>query len=152
MVRAGGEVDEDTLATRIQAAEQLVFLVQGNCLRGVAALKNPHSNYRRSVSQKTGCALNYSEFPYELGYIFIMPSARGGHLSRPLVQAALSHAGSAGVWATSRIDHYNMHKTLIHCAFTRSGQIYESPRDKQKIQLFTRAPALLSSQLAKRHP
>src|SRR5438445_743298 len=78
--RTGGEVGEAVLEDRVRNAKCLVFLFQGPCLRGIAALKNPLASYRRSVSSKTGVKLEASEFPYELGYVFVLPSTRGAHL------------------------------------------------------------------------
>lgn len=82
MARAGGEVGESSLATRVRAAECLVFLFEGECLRAIAALKKPLVSYRNSVSEKTGVVLEPAAFPYELGYVFVLPSARGRHLSQ----------------------------------------------------------------------
>ena len=71
--------------------------------------------------------------------MFIIPSARGRRLSRDLTQAALSAAGNAGVFATSRTDNLGMHATLGRFGFAQSGSSYMSTRGNYQLQLFVRS-------------
>jgi len=146
MARAGGEVDGAVLEDRIRNAKHLIFLFQGSCLVGITALKNPLVSYRRSVSAKAGVKLDTSEFPYELGYVFVLPSARDARLSRPLVEAALKASNGAGVFATSRNDNVAMHRTLVRFGFAAVGHSYRSDRGNHELQLFIRAVAQQGNQ------
>src|SRR5882762_2464192 len=105
LVIVGGEVTRSGLEDRIRSAPRLVFLYLGHKLTGIAALKRPDAGYRYNVSSKSGVPVALSAFPYELGYMFVVPSARGRGLSLDLARSALSGAGNGGVFATSRIDN-----------------------------------------------
>ncbi len=137
-VLAGGEVSPTGLERRIRSATSLVFLTIGCCLCGVAALKRPEPGYRRHVSSSSGILLSESEFPYELGWVFVLPSARGRRFSVNLTRAALSSAGTEGVFATSRTDNVKMHATLTEFHFVSAGRPYASRRGDHKLQLFLR--------------
>src|SRR5687768_5046062 len=100
-VLAGGEVTSDGLKDRVMGAPSIAYLRTKGCLLGVAGLKSPESGYRKSVAAKSHTRLTEEEFPYELGWVFILPSARGRKLSLPLCQPLIAAAKSAGVFATS---------------------------------------------------
>lgn len=77
LVLAGGEVTSAGLERRVRSSASLVFLTVGGCLSGVAALKRPDTLYRTRVSSNSGIKLTDDQVPFELGWVFIMPSARG---------------------------------------------------------------------------
>ena len=138
LVLAGGKVTPEGLETRIRSAASLVFLTIGCCLSGVAALKRPEARYRSRISFNSGIALPERDFPYELGWVFIMPSARGRRFSVDLTREALSAAGTEGVFATSRTDNASMHATLAKFRFLSCGHPWASRRGDYHLQLFLR--------------
>lgn len=138
LVLAGGEVTAAGLGKRIHSAYKLTFLVVHNCLCGVAALKRPLETHRRKVSNNSGVPLAGQEFPYELGWVFLTPSARGKGLSLGLTGEALSNAGNSGIFATSRADNTPMHKTLEKVGFSVRGKTWQSGRGKHQVKLFVR--------------
>ena len=140
LVTAGGEVTVGGLEQRVMAAGHLVFLLVGGQVAGVAALKNPNLNYRRYVASASGVALPVASFPYELGWVFVAPIARGNGHAQPLSQAALAFAGGCGVFATSRTDNAPMHRTLAKLGFMQAGEAYVSQHGEHHLQLFTRMP------------
>src|SRR5712692_4061160 len=129
------------LENRIRSAVRLIFLSVCCCLCGVAALKRPERRYRKDVSSKSGIPLPEAEYPFELGWVFVMPSARGRRFSLDLTQAALSAAGTAGVFATSRTDNIPMHAVLTKFGFVPAGHPYPSTRGSHQLQLFVRRSA-----------
>lgn len=141
LVLAGGEVVSKDLESRIRSAASLVFLTVGCCLCGVAALKRPELSYRKRISLSADVPLSQNEFPYELGWVFILPSARGRKFSIDLTRAALSAAGTQGVFATSRTDNHGMHATLSRFQFVLAGKPYSSGRGNHQLQLFLRRAA-----------
>lgn len=143
MVRAGGEVGDTVLEQNIRSAKRLVFLRQGGCLRGIAALKNPLLSYREKIEEKTSIELKASQFPFELGYVFVLPSARRQGLSMELTDAALLASEGKGVFATSRTDNDGMHVTLGKFSFVKAGPTYKSRDGTHNIQLFLRPAAQL---------
>jgi hypothetical protein len=76
-VLAGGEVTPRGLERRIRSPVRLIFLSEQDCLPGVAALKRSNQAYRKRVSSKSGFPLPETKYPSDLGWVFVMPSARG---------------------------------------------------------------------------
>ena len=83
-VLAGGKVSPNGLRTRVIDAKCIAFARNGECLVGVAGLKRPSSSYRKRVTVGSKFALSQNNFPLELGWVFILPSARNMRLSFPL--------------------------------------------------------------------
>jgi hypothetical protein len=138
LVLAGGEVIQEGLEGRIRSAVRLVFLSVGCCLRGIAALKRPLQSYRNGVAAESGVPLSEKDYPFELGWVFLMPSARGRKFSLDLTLAALTAADGCGAFATSRTDNIGMHATLARCGFLTAGKPYASGRGNHQLQLFVR--------------
>jgi predicted GNAT family N-acyltransferase len=65
------------------------LLYEDDDLVGVAALKVLQESYRTTLSTKSGVSVSKAAFPYELGYIFVAPEARGNRYSERLVASAL---------------------------------------------------------------
>ncbi|MCH7914906.1 MAG: GNAT family N-acetyltransferase [Deltaproteobacteria bacterium] len=137
LVGQGEEVEPGGLAGRVRKAAALVFLHVDNQLAGVAALKNPNDGYRSSVFRKAATETPANEFPFEVGWVFILQRYRGKRLSRKLVEAALSRSEARPVFATSRADNKAMHRTLSACGFSREGTAYASDMSNQLLELFT---------------
>jgi len=143
LVLAGGEVAAELLVERIEAAHALLFLREISCLVGIAALKNPNANYRASVFEKAGVTQSHEEYPLELGWVFVLPIARGKGYSKTLVKAAVEHAGSTKIFATSRSDNVYMHSPLLETSFIKYGNDYASQRGAHHLSLFLRqVPAI----------
>jgi predicted GNAT family N-acyltransferase len=141
LVLAGGEVTPKGLEDRVRSAARLFFLDVGCCLCGIAALKRPEQNYRKHVSTKSTVSLSEKDYPFELGWVFVMPSARGRKFSGDLTRAALAVAGDKSVFATSRIDNSSMHASLVKCGFVSVGVPYGSDRGDYQLQVFVRRAA-----------
>jgi hypothetical protein len=137
-VVAGGEVTSHSLESRIRAAGQLIFLNVGDCLSGIAALKHPNLSYRDRVSASSGVPLMEEDYPFELGWVFVMPSARGRKFSIDLTRAAVEAGAGKGIFATSRTDNAAMHSSLRKCGFSPVGSPYASTRGEYSLQLFIR--------------
>jgi GNAT superfamily N-acetyltransferase len=136
LILVGGEVTAVGLEARIKKAEALLFLVQDSCLKGIAAVKNPEKGYRQGVFQKAQATIEASEFPFELGWVYVLPSSRGSGFSHKLVEAALSVTNGQAVFATSRADNELMHKVLKAHSFSCHGKTYASTRGNQQLALF----------------
>src|ERR1044072_7031842 len=84
LVLAGGEGVARGLEDRVRQAECRSFLRDKFSFVGVAGLKRPSHNHRSEVSRWSGVFLPEESYPFELGWVFILPSARGQKLSLPL--------------------------------------------------------------------
>lgn len=141
LVLAGGEVDSKGLKELVMKAPQIAFLREDNCLLGVAGLKNPNATHRRDVEQKSNVRLDIDSVPYELGWVFILPSARNRKLSFPLCRILVSAANGSGIYATSRLNNVGMHRTLEKLGFVRSGSEWPSRRRDGALALFLKPPS-----------
>ena len=143
LVVAGGEVTPHGLEGRVRSAERIAFLRGNGCLLGVAGLKHPSQNHRDEVAALSGVPFPSKEFPFELGWIFIIPSARGCQLSLPLCRSLIEAVVTQGVFATSRTENGAMHRTLSKLGFLPVGAAYKSPWGNHQLQSFLRyAPEL----------
>jgi hypothetical protein len=106
-------------------------------LIGVAGLKRPSPRHRAEVSRGSGVPIPEAEFELEMGWIFVLPSARGGK-SLPLCSQLLVAAGVRGVFATTRVGNPAMHRTLAKLGFTREGQSWPSRESDDELLLFVR--------------
>lgn len=138
LVLEGGEVQGAGLEERVAAAPQLAFLRLGDCLVGVGGLKTPSNGHRRQVEAGANFALPPEQVPYELGWIFILPSARNLKLSLPLCRPLVAAAGSHGVFATSRVSNVGMHRTLDKLGLLRQGAEWRSQLGNENLALFVR--------------
>ena len=117
-------------------AQCLSFLRSNECLLGVAGLKSPEPAYRARVEKNSKTKLSVAEFPYELGWVFILPSARDRKQSFPLCQPLVTAAKGTGVFATSRTTLQGMHRTLERLEFARAGSEWPSKGNDGNLALF----------------
>lgn len=137
-VKEGGEVESAGLRDRLMSARALVLLREEKKLAAVAALKTPLAAYRTRVSQSAGVEFPAATYPFELGWVYVYPFARGRKYSQAVSSAALSKSDGRGVFATSRTDNAAMHATLTRLGFRPAGSAYRSQRGNQVLQLFLR--------------
>jgi len=128
LVRSGGEVPGAGLSARIAEAQSLACHFEDRQLVAVAALKNPRLTYREKLCDRSGFDLSKEKYAYEVGWVYVAENHRGSRLSRLVVEACLTEAGSGGVFATTREDNEAMQRTLKRYGFVRAGKAYESER------------------------
>ena len=88
LVREGGEVQSNGLRNRVKSAAFLAFAQEPDEIVGVAALKNPSLGYKDRVFKSAGSTVA-EDYPYELGWVYVIKRARGKSISEGLVQALL---------------------------------------------------------------
>jgi len=137
VVQQAGEVGGNSLAMNIKEARVLVLGRMEGGIYGVAALKRPQTIYRERITKSAKVEISQLSYPYELGYIYLLPEAQGMKLSHCLVAAALSHAENASVFATIRTDNTAMLATLAKAGFKQTGQDYRG-RERRTIRLLVR--------------
>lgn len=130
LVIEGGEVGGAVLTDNITSAKILAVYRDMGAVHGVAALKRPRDSYRGKIEAKAGVALSKTEYPYEIGYIFLNDQLQGQRLSYPIVQAALESADGAGVFATVRVDNDKMRRTLRRAGFTAVGNSWKGNEER----------------------
>jgi GNAT superfamily N-acetyltransferase len=139
LVREGGEVNPDTLPGLVVRAEALALARKDGVLVGVSAVKRPYPTHRRNVFKAAKADLLPDEFAFELGWVFVLPNARGLGFSGRLVAVLMPYVEAAHAYATSRADNASMHATLKRFGFKGVGETYPSKQNDTPIQLFVRA-------------
>ena len=139
MVLRGGEVNPVTLERLIRRATVLGFVRAGADLVGVGAIKTPNESHRAKVFSKAESGADPLAFGHELGWIYLMPAARGRRLVGPLAHALLTELRGAAVYATTRVDNAPMWASLRKLGFLAEGEPYPSSLGEVQIQLFFRA-------------
>src|SRR5690348_5872622 len=134
----GGEVDPGGLRDRVLSARTLVLLREAKRLAAIAALKSPMPGYRTRVPESAGVEIAVTHYPFELGWVYVYPFARGKKYSHTVSREALSKSEGRGVFATSRAANVAMHATLRQLGFQPAGTPYRSRRGDQELQLFMR--------------
>ncbi|MBI4290780.1 MAG: GNAT family N-acetyltransferase [Betaproteobacteria bacterium] len=138
LVREGGEVDPNTIHALIERALSLAFVKSPSSLVGVGAIKRPNPSYRNRVFRSASSALNAGHFEFELGWVYVRPSAQGHRLASRLVQKLMPTLKGAAVYATSRVNNERMHASLVRGGFRQEGPSYPSKLNEPEIQLFVR--------------
>jgi GNAT superfamily N-acetyltransferase len=138
LVIAGGEVNPHTLPTLMSRAFALAYATSARRIVAVGGLKCPHSSYRASVFRKASAQLDPSQFPFELGWIYVTPSVRGQGIADAIVTSLVQRLGGAAAYATSRVDNARMHASLIRASFAPHGEAYSSQLGSVPLQLFVR--------------
>lgn len=140
LVLAGGEASPVGLLKRVRNAHLLSFMRLNGGMIGVAGLKFPSPNHRNEVARGARVAFAVDEFPLELGWVSVLPSARGGKsyaLCEPLVFAARHK----GVFATTRAGNLPMHSTLAKLGFAQVGADWRSELNPDNLWLFLKYAA-----------
>ena len=135
-VLAGGEVNAKTLPSLVSSALSLAFARIGEELVGVGAIKRPNRRYRAYLFAKAGVMQDPSQFEFELGWVYVRPSAREKGVASALVEVLVPLLDGALAYATSRVDNERMHVLLKRSGFRPVGVAYPSQLNEPAIQLF----------------
>jgi len=134
LVSAGGEVSLAGLRQRIQSAEKLIFINDGECV-AVGAIKNPNAAYKASIFKKSN-ASEQSKYQYELGWFHVSSIARGKGYGRALMEETKELLAGTACFATTRENNAPMHHLFRHFGFSRLGQPYKSDNGDYSLTLY----------------
>lgn len=138
LIVEGGEVAAG-IEGRLKTAAALGLVCYDKKLIGIAGLKKPAANYKASVFEKAGATAEISDFPLELGWLFVKKEHRRKGQIQPLVEKLLEVAGARGVFATTRAANDKMQRILKHQHFFQEGSPYPSTQKPgEEILLFVR--------------
>jgi predicted GNAT family N-acyltransferase len=134
----GGEVSSGRLRNRIQRAEHLCFINDGDCVVAVGAIKNPDDGYKTRIFEKAGVP-SPSNYSYELGWLFVLTSERKKGYGRALMEALMGSLSGKACYATTREDNNDTHLLLGRFGFSRCGQSYKSDNGDYDLVLYTKS-------------
>lgn len=141
LVKKGKEVEVSKLHDRIRYAYRLAFQFSGVSITGVAAMKNPEPSYRVKIAERSGFALSVKSWPYELGWVYVEPLARGAGVASSLSINLLGDVDGRGVYSTMRVSNTAMEKVLRRNGFLAVGRTYNSKRTGEQLRLWVRYAA-----------
>ncbi|RUO32274.1 N-acetyltransferase [Aliidiomarina sedimenti] len=136
LVTEGGEVALAGLRQRIQRAEKLVFINDGECV-AVGAIKNPNAGYKARVFEKSG-APEPDKYEYELGWLYVSKVARGRGYGRALMESINDSLSGRACFATTRADNASMHHLFSRFGFSKLGQPYQSENGSYSLVLYAK--------------
>lgn len=139
LVTLAGEVSLNNINARVLSARSLVFLREGEKVQGIIAIKCPSLGYRKYVLSQAAIDLSCQSLPFELGWLYVSPCARGKTYAIKLIDAALSSINDEGIFATSH--RKNMVFTLSKFGFQQMGKSYKSSCGTHTLNLFIRSPS-----------
>lgn len=126
LVRQGFATANEALESRVRDAKWLAFYyAPGGRLEAVAALKAPTERYREEVFKKADAPVNPSDYPIELGWVFVVASHRGNRVAERVCRQLVERVPTSPVFATTRTDNASMMRTLGALGFTRVGSPYQ---------------------------
>lgn len=126
LVAEGGEVITNGLHARIKEAESLVFVRIEGAIVGIGAIKKPSSNYFSSVFNKAEVPFKVPDFTFELGWIYVTPSARGKGLGNKIMIQLTETLGNRICFATTRAANQAMESLFKTYSFNQLGKKYKS--------------------------
>jgi GNAT superfamily N-acetyltransferase len=140
LVLEGGEVIPQGLSGRIKNAENLIFVRDDTSCIAVGALKRPNENYRNGVFKKAGVPQLIDGYPFEIGWIYASPAARGKGVGRAILNAIIDIVGKSGCFATTRQNNKVMHHLFEQYSFCRLGNDYPSENGNYRLILYGYKP------------
>lgn len=136
LVSDGGEVSLAGLRQRIQRAEKLLFINDGECV-AIGAIKNPNAGYKAGVFEKSN-APEQSKYQYELGWLYVSSAARGKGYGRVLMEAIEESLAGKACFATTREDNASMHHLFSQFGFSKLGRPYKSENGDYSLVLYAK--------------
>jgi len=137
LVRQGFATANEGLESRVRDAKWLAFYyAPGGRLEAVAALKAPTERYREEIFRRADAPGNPSDYPIELGWVFVVPARRGNRVAESLCRQLVERVPACGVFATTRTDNASMMRILNALGFARAAAPY--PWRNEELVLFLR--------------
>ena len=139
----GGEVEECGLEKGVRRAKLLAFNYENEKLVGIASIKSPAENYKRSIFQKTRTNEEPENYHLELGYAFTLDGYRGLHVCSGLIKKLIKIYQYQNMYATTKTTNDRMQAILRRNGFQKTGEPYigklhNSGGDRYFLQLFVR--------------
>jgi predicted GNAT family N-acyltransferase len=132
MASKGGQVSLFGLRSRVEQAEKLIFIWEGEVCVAIAGLKNPVQAYKSKVFEASGMADKIGEYKFEIGYIYANVKGVGNQL----MQRILDASGDSTVFATTQDTNTIMQYLLPKFGFSKLGNSYLNDKKEYYLGLF----------------
>jgi hypothetical protein len=112
LISEGGEVGAKRLTDHLKSSPLIALIVHDGQLACVGAIKAARPNYIRTISRKSGYALDAENCVGEFGYVVTQPAFRKQGLASAL-SVALLNSLEGTLYATTRDDNFGIHKIVL---------------------------------------
>lgn len=136
LILKGGEVNPQTLPTRLSEAALIAFIKDNNEVVATATIKKPLDSYKLDVFKKSKSDLSIDDYHFELGYIMVEEKFRKDKLASRLCEELCKIYLSQNLFATTRIDNKGMQSILKKNHFTEFGKQYSNKDNTDFLKLF----------------
>lgn len=128
IVVEGNQVNPNGLLNRIKAADFLSFCELDNKTVGVASIKNPDKNYKKSTFVKANVGRLSDNYDYEIGYTVTKETYRRKGISEKLIKSLMDNSISKSFYATTKND--GMRHLLEKIGFAKLGDNYTNDNNE----------------------
>tara|TARA_R110002111_G_scaffold156492_1_gene223184 strand:- start:703 stop:1182 length:480 start_codon:yes stop_codon:yes gene_type:complete len=133
LVKVGGQVNKETLMTRLKKAKLLALGYVDDQLIAVTSLKIPNKNYKNKVFTNGIIKEKANLYSYELGYAVTHEKHRGKGYNFKLNEKLLSKVDDGNIYATT--GNSQMVKLLKRLGFIALGKEYIG-KYNDKLQIY----------------
>lgn len=135
--RGGAVADTAQMRLNLRRAEWVRLALDANDAPiGCIVAKHPNPDYASRLLEDK-CGLLASDYPLELGYMYIEPAYRTRALARYLFEGMLHVVSNSGLWLTTRDRDITQH-VLFRYNFRK--QTCYTGQNQQRLALYTRTP------------
>jgi len=135
LIIKGGEVNVETLSSRLEEVELIGYAENDNQIVATASIKNPLNSYVVKVFLKAGNKCDPKNFKYELGYVMVNEKFRKDKLASKLCYHLCETFNLTNIFATTKIENMGMLSILEKNSFKKVGQPYLNNDKSAHLQL-----------------
>ena len=95
---------------------------------GVASIKNPDKNYKKTTFKKANVEEFADDFDYEIGYAVTKETHRRKGISEQLIKSLMDNSNSKSFYATTKND--GMRHLLEKIGFVKLGDNYTNDNNE----------------------
>lgn len=136
LITRGAEVNPTTLPFRLEESEIVGFWIDNGIIIATATIKKPLRSYIQYVFSNAKTDLNYTDYNFELGYVYVDEKCRNQKLALRLCRHLCEIFLSEKIFATTRTDNYSMQSILTKLYFTLEGEKYANRNRTSFLQLY----------------
>lgn len=134
LVKSGGQVNKETLITRLKKAKLLAFgYADDDSLIAVSSLKIPNNNYKNNVFINGSIKESTDKYSYEFGYAVTHKEHRGKGYNFKLNKELISKVNDGNIYATT--GNPFMVKLLKKLDFKPIGKEYDG-KYNEKLRIY----------------
>jgi len=128
--------------TRIEIRERLLnsraisIAIIDNKVVGTATLKIPNDIYADNAFLKAVSIYEYNDFPFELGYMVVLPNYRNLRIASQLVALLCSTFENENIFAVTKANNNSSIALKLKLGFIETGKEFKDRKTIDDLKLF----------------